>query len=231
MKNLKRYIFPSILLSFLLTSCHKWDEYKDALPEGSKVYPGIDTAIIYQAGYNKARLVWKASPDQRVAKYAVYWNNRKDSVVLDAVGHDAKDTIKALLENLSEGFYTFIIHSYDSKGRKSVPVEKNNVRIYGPIYQKSLLNRDPKSVRYDTDTKEIDIDFNVAEEETAYTELSYIALNNNTAKIKVPSEQSTVTIKDRKKGAKIYYQSYYKPTQEVIELFSTVNRDSIIIAD
>ncbi|MGE8290247.1 MAG: DUF4998 domain-containing protein [Sphingobacterium sp.] len=231
MKNLKKSAFPFIILILTLVSCQKWDEYKDLLPNGGKVYPGIDTAIMYQAGNNRALLAWKASPDQRVVSYTVYWNNKMDSLVLDATSHNPKDTVKALIQNLSEGFYTFIIHSFNVQGKKSVPVEKNNLRIYGPIYQKSLLNRDVKEVHYNTDNKEITINFNPADEGNAYTQLSYMTLNNNTTKVNVPADQESIVINDRKKGARIYYQSFYKPTPVVIDLFGTVAKDSIIITD
>jgi len=231
MKNFKKYIFLSLISLLTVISCQKWDEYKDVIPNGNKVYPGIDTAIIYQAGYNRALLAWKASPDQRVARYTVYWNNKMDSLVVNAVSHNPKDTVKALVGNLSEGFFTFIIHSFDAHGQKSVPVEKNNIRIYGPIYQKSLLNRDVKEVHYNADNKEITINFNPADEGNAYTQLSYITLNNNTSRVNVPADQESIVINDRKKGAKIYYQSFYKPTAVVIDLFGTVAKDSIVITD
>jgi len=220
-----------ILLMLIMVSCHKWDEYKDFLPEGGKIYPGIDTAIIYQEGNGRALLGWKASPDQRIAGYAVYWNNEMDSLVLDATSHNPKDTVKALIQNLSEGFYTFTIHSFDLQGNRSVPVEKNNLRVYGAIYQKSLLNRDVKEVRYNADNKKITINFNPADEGNVYTQLSYITLNNNTTRVNVPADQEGIVINDRKMGTKIYYQSFYKPTPVAIDLFSTVMKDSITITD
>ena len=231
MKNLNKYTLAFMISMLTLVSCNKWDEYKNFIPDGAKVYPGVDTSIVYQAGFNRALLAWRASPDQRVAKYAVYWNNKLDSLVFNATSHNPKDTVKAMIENLPEGFYTFIIHSLDQKGNKSVPVEKNNVRIYGNIYQKLLLNRDLKEVNYNPDNQAVTIRFNLPNEGNVYTELSYTGLDNSAVKVKVLPDDSIININDRKKGTKIYYQSFYKPVPLVIDLFGTLTQDSIVIAD
>jgi hypothetical protein len=231
MQILKKLMLPVVAVIIVLTGCHKWDEYKAFIPKGEKIYPGLDTAISYRTGNSRALLTWPASPDQRITKYAVYWNNKADSLVFNATSHNPKDTVKALIEKLDEGFYAFVIHSFDNSGNKSNGVERNNLRVYGLTYQKSLLNRIVKEVKYDAITNEVLINWSSADNGNTATEITYTGLNSNLMKVKLLPEISSIAINDLKKGAKIYYQSYYKPTPSAIDIFSTVKRDSIIVAN
>ncbi|WP_316818001.1 DUF4998 domain-containing protein [Pedobacter nyackensis] len=229
MKKIKELKLLSVAILLVIAGCNKWDDYHSFIPDGEKIYPGIDTAVSYRTGNSRALLMWPASPDQRVKKYLVYWNNKADSLAFTATTHNPKDTIKAFIEGLEEGFHTFVIHSFDGNGNKSAAVEKNNLRVYGLNYQKSLSNRTINQVRYNGQAKEVSIDWNTPDNGYFGTELTYKNTSDAVMKVKMKADVSTITIKDLKSGTKIYYQSYYKPVPLAIDSFVVLSKDSLSI--
>jgi hypothetical protein len=49
------------------------------------------------------------------------------------------DSIKVSIPNLKEYVYSFRIVAHDNSGGTSVGQDLNNVRVYGPVYQSTLL--------------------------------------------------------------------------------------------
>jgi Domain of unknown function len=229
MKKIYKLLILNIAILLVVSGCQKWDNFKSFIPEGEKIYPGIDTGVTYRAGNKRGLLAWPSSPDQRVAKYLVSWNNNSKSLSIDAASHNPKDSVKVLVENLEEGFYTFIIKSSDNIGNQSVAVEKNNVRVYGPNYQKSLLNRIVSSVQYNAQTKEVTVDWSAPENGNTETEIRYMSKTDVQIKTKLKANDSRLILNDLKSGAKIYYQSYFRPTPTAIDVFSALQTDSITV--
>ena len=225
----KNIIYLSIAIMIVLSACKKGDEYKSFIPNGEKVYPGIDTAITYHGGNNRGLLEWPASPDQRTSKYVVYWNNRADSIIINAASHNPKDTVKALIDNLAEGTYTFIINSFDNNGNRSVDVEKNNARVYGPIYQGNLLNRAINNVTYGLLNKLITINWRLPDAGNTVTNITYTGSDGLGKTIKLSPDSTKLQITNWKKDTKIYYQSFYKPNALAIDTFAVLNKDSLVV--
>ena len=122
----------------LLASCSKQQtDFRDLLGGHEIVYTGLVGQVIEKPGNLRTILTWKKSSDPSIVKYVIFYN-QKDSVVVDVT--DKKDSVSATITNLEEAVYTFTIYSYDAKGNKSVP-KLLNAKVYGPIYQASLLNR------------------------------------------------------------------------------------------
>ena len=222
-------MLPLVAAIVALTGCHKWDEYKGFIPEGEKIYPGLDTAVSYRPGNGRALLTWPASPDQRVSKYAVYWNNKADSMVFNAASHDPKDTVKALIENLNEGFYTFVIHSFDNNGNKSIGVEKNNLRVYGPQYQSTLLNRILTDANYSESGDGLTLLWKAPDTVNTSTSIWYTNALGAQKKITLYADVDVTKIADWKIGTKIFYQSFYKPRTMAIDSFAVLSKDSLLI--
>lgn len=225
---IKRAIYLVIAIAMVFSACEKGDEYKSFIPKGEKIYPGIDTAIAYYGGNKRGMLTWPSSPDQRVSKYVVYWNNRADSLVINEVSHNPKDTVKAMVSSLMEGTYTFVVNSFDLLGNKSVDVEKTNAIVYGAIYNENLFNRPVNSFDYNEDSKEVNIYWENPDEGNVKTEITFTAINGNTEMVVLkPAEESTM-IKNWKVGTVIYYQSYYRPDSRAIDVFKVLNPGSIL---
>jgi hypothetical protein len=76
-----------------------------------------------------------------LSKYKIYWNNKQDSLTVTATDHVTADTVKVLIPNLNEGTYSFNVYSIDDAGHVSIPLNINNVRVFGAVYESALFNR------------------------------------------------------------------------------------------
>ena len=125
------------LLMVILNSCTKSDHfYKDYIIE--RTYVGKVDSVWIKPGENRMKMYWLNSKDLSANKLVLYWNDNKDSVIAP-IDH-AQDTGSFLLNNLEEGDYLFNIISTDTKGNRSLPIEKS-VTIYGNTYRNGLLNQ------------------------------------------------------------------------------------------
>src|SRR5688572_18098242 len=121
-----------ILVSILLskTACKKMDtEFRDYFEGKETVYPGKPLRIDSRPGNNRVLLYWNPSPDPSITSYIVYWNNKRDSVVVNATSHNSADSVLALVAGLAEYAYSFSVTALDAAGNRSVPVEINNVQV------------------------------------------------------------------------------------------------------
>ena len=80
---------------FLIVSCSKTPtEYRSFLGESEKIYPGVISNVKVNPGNQRILLTWQPNTDPNVTKYIVYWNNKADSIIIDATSNNSSDTIK-----------------------------------------------------------------------------------------------------------------------------------------
>lgn len=144
-KTMKQNIFTFLLslgiLAVGISGCEKnagnYDQYID---QAEKVYPGKPKSLTIFQGYNRAQISALMSPDPRVVKMRLYWNNRRDSIDTEIT---AADLAKAKLVNIAtigEGVYTFEAVTFDASGKRSVILSKTG-SILGDNYLSTLFNR------------------------------------------------------------------------------------------
>ncbi|KQN36264.1 hypothetical protein ASE92_09080 [Pedobacter sp. Leaf41] len=221
----KIYQLPAFLflLTIVVSSCTKDDlAFKEYLKNGETVYPGKVSKIVAKAGNLRTGLWFNPSPDPSVTKYVIKWNNNVDSIAVNSSSHNPLDTIKVIIPGLSEYTYTFTVFSYDAQGRKSIPIEAPNVRVYGPLYQSGLLNRpfnatEPYVVNANGS---VQLNFNTPDTINVGTTIRY----TNTANVQVDkvlsaTEMSTV-LNDYKSGTDILYRSSYIPSKGSLDVFN-----------
>src|SRR5216684_1504254 len=142
MKNYYRNSW--ILLACFITvwGCSKKPtDYRSFLNNSEIVYPGKIAIPQAFPGNGRLMLTWHPSSDPSISKYVVLWNNGADSLVLTATSNNTADTVKCIINNLSEYAYTFFVYSYDKDGNRSVVTEIDNAQVYGSIYRSGLHNR------------------------------------------------------------------------------------------
>lgn len=228
MKNIYK-VCCFLVLAFLVHACTKDDTaFKSYLKDGEIVYPGRVSPVITKPGNLRTGLWWNPSPDPSIVRYVIYWNNKTDSMVVNSTSHKPSDTIKVVIPNLKEYTYAFTVYSYDAEGRKSVPVEVNNVRVFGPLYQSGLLNRpynasNPYVLNADGS---LQLNFNVPDTINISTVIKYTNKSNAAAeKILLPADNSAL-ITDYKLGSEIQYLSSYIPGKGALDVF-TVSKPSV----
>ena len=125
--------------SFFFTSCTKPDEYKKYLASGPQVYPGNADSLQAVSGRYRVQLTWQLISDPTITKAVVFWNDRKDSLLVPIKRTDGVDTIKVIIDKLLEQTYTFEVFTYDKEGHRSV----GNVvsgRALGTNFEAALNN-------------------------------------------------------------------------------------------
>lgn len=215
MKLFTRISVVTLLAISVILGCDKKDTaFRDYLGGKEVIYAGLPMNVSYNPGYLRAQLYWNPSPDQTITKYAIYWNNKADSLIINATSHRPSDTMRVMINNLREYSYAFTIYSIDGEGNRSVPLEISNVKVYGPLYKDALLNRpynaDNSSTLHDDGT--VTLYFNKADTINITTEIEYTNASDVQVKQNVDSSVFSVTIPSLKPGTLVKYRSSYIPS-------------------
>jgi len=210
------------LISISYLGCKKYDEdYKAFLDNKEIKYSGKISSAGYHTGKLRAQLVWNPSPDPSISKYVITWNNGASRLEVPATSHNPADQVKVIIENLEEYVYSFSVVSYDNDGNKSIATEINNVRVYGPAYISTLLNRgvntaDPYLFQPDGSLK---LNFNKRDTMNVSTTIRYTNTAGATEERQLPPEQNSILIPNYKAGTIIQFSSSYYPEAGSIDAF------------
>jgi hypothetical protein len=224
--NIKNIAWLVLLLA--VWSCSKKNEtYKELTKGGEIYYPGVISNANYRAGKLRTQLQWNPSPDPKIVKYKIYWNNKRDSLNVTAQSHNPLDTVKVIVPNLVEGTYNFIVNSVDSEGHISIAKTINGVRVYGAIYAGGIFNRgynadNPFTV--DITTGIVKLNFNGIKTDSVTintkTIITYINNAGQTKTALLKATDSVTTINDFQFGTDVTYQSSYLPFRGAIDTFT-----------
>lgn len=221
MKHFK-YIIYGLVLFLFFYGCKKRDtEFREFFDNHEVVYTGAVGDVVSGAGNLRVSLKWKASSDPSITKYVVYWNNKLDSQVV--VLNGKTDSISTVISGLQEYVYSFLIYSYDDKGNKSIPKEANNVKVYGPVYTSTLLNRAINSempylkyeqgaviLNFNADTVNINVN----------TVIKYTNTSGSMSEAILLPDTNSILLKDYELGTTIQYKSSYIPAKGAIDVFA-----------
>jgi hypothetical protein len=132
-------IMTMIACSSVLNSCTKPDDYKKYLASGPQIYPGIADSLLAISGRYRIQLSWQLVSDQTITKAVVFWNDRRDSLVIPIKRNGGTDTVRVIIDKLEEQTYTFEVFTYDSEGHRSVGSSVSG-RVLGTNYEAALNN-------------------------------------------------------------------------------------------
>ena len=123
--NIIKLLFSFFLLASLLFACEKQvGDYSAYLDKAEGVYPGKPISLTVLQGLNRADLSMIMSPDPRVVKIRIYWNNRRDSVEANVTASEIAKQKIIKIPSIGEGVYTFEAVTFDAKERKSITLQK-----------------------------------------------------------------------------------------------------------
>jgi len=229
MKNYYNYIRALLACFIIFWGCSKKPtDYRSFLGGTEITYPGKVTNASVLPGNGRIMLVWNPSPDPSITKYVVYWNNNVDSLILNATSHKASDTIRCIVNGLSEYVYTFFIYSYDANGNRSVVTEIDNARAYGSIYQSALHNRivnpaNPANVKADSS---VTLSFLTPDTINITTSIQYSNRSGVTVKRYLSPDSNAIVLWDYNYNSPIVYQSSYIPMRGSLDTFNTLRSDT-----
>lgn len=223
MKNIFRICFFGIITAAFI-SCEKQDKnFKEFLGDKEITYPGLVVKPRAKPGNLRAALVWNPSSDPSISRYVIYWNNKTDSLVVNSTNHNTADSITAVIPGLNEYIYSFTIFSYDAKGNRSIPLDINNVKVYGPVYQSGLLNRTYNAANPVTVSPNGNVRLNFLQKDTSVinisTEIKYTNRAGLTEIRQLSPDSSSIIIPNYKSGTALTYRSAYIPDRNSIDTF------------
>ena len=138
-------VFGLVLASILFISCSKGDEYKKYTAGGERVYAGAIDSFMAFSGKDRIRLYGLIKPDPNLSVCKIYWNNGRDSLILD-ISKRTSNTLDLIL-SMPEGRKDFQVVLFDKDGNKSI-VSRSSATSYGTAYRGRLINRNVTSYVY-----------------------------------------------------------------------------------
>lgn len=179
-------------------------------------------------GNGRVLLKWQASPDPSVTGYKIYWNNKRDSLIVNAADVTSNGEVNVFANNVDDYIYTFYIHSMDTKGNISAPYEINNVRAYGNLYNANLYNRQLFGAVLNTSNM-LSIYFNQVDTTNINTKIIYTTTKGVMATAYLPQNRNVLTISDYKPNTAFYYISSFAPTKDAVDTFWANKQDTAAI--
>ena len=221
---MKTTIYTALITCVCLgmLGCEKYnDDYKEYLDNKEITYPGLATKVGYQAGNLRTVLFWNPSPDPSVREYLITWNNGRDSMVVQATSNDPAVKMTVSVPNLAEYVYAFRIVARDAEGNKSVGQELNNVRVYGPAYASSLINRshDPANPFEFNSDGSLKLNFTKADSANYSTVVKYTNVSGATEERTLMADELSINIPNYKLGTAVQYKSSFKPERTAADAF------------
>ncbi|MDR2038478.1 MAG: discoidin domain-containing protein [Bacteroidales bacterium] len=221
MSTLFKIIHLILVISFSMAACKEMDDnYQQYVVPDGITYPGKANHAVLHPGRERVLITWPAGADPSVVKAHVYWNNYSDSIVLDIPS--GTDTVRCHIDPLPEGSYSFIIHTFDTKGNISIPVELNGF-VYGELYQSSISQRLVKDFSLDLGSGKYLISWNDADITNGAwsTEVKYKNLNGTDIVLIKEATKDTTLISDIDLYEPFFYRTMYMPDSVSIDAFYT----------
>lgn len=214
MKFLKYKLYVVILLGIILSifSCTNADEYLKFTEGGPISYTGkIDSLKIFP-GRDRVKVSGLLISDPKISELRVYWNSKRDSVVLPIVRTSGVDAVSSIVENLPENIYNFEVKTFDAKGNSSIS-QFVTAQTYGTRYQASLTDRKIIASKLSSDFS-LTIDFATMDLTTGAfaTEVVYTDNSNVEHTVTVPVKNSQVVIPNYKIGSQFKQRSLFLPS-------------------
>lgn len=211
----------SILSILLIGSCKKLDHnYRQFVDNGETIYIGKADSIVVRGGDNRAEVSWLLLSDPKVSHYKFFWNNGRDSIENSVVKTDNVDTIRVMLDNMSEGTHHFEIMTFDKYGNSSVPARASG-KVYGEQYQRTILNGNRTVRALQREGRDLSITWMPAEATLAGVELEYINGEGTKEVHSIPSALTTYILPDFPENGTFKHRSLFLPDTLALDTFYT----------
>jgi len=222
MKYYKFFLLP--LCSYLLLlSCGPMDEtYSKFWGDEAKTYPTKADSVKVFPGNNRLEMTWQLRGTPTITNARIYWNNRSEYADFPITLTGAiVDTVKVLLDDMTENTFSFDIYTFDAKNNHSIPVSTTG-RVYGEIYRLTLLSRIVTNAERNQGNTTVTWG-NRVDLTSIGTELSYRTTSGATKTLfEAPDVASTVLADMDYANQKTFrHRSAYLPEETAIDTFYT----------
>ena len=210
----------TLLLFFAVSGCKDDTElFKD----GSRLYIEKADSVQSLSGKNRVEIKF-AIPGTDAVTAKIYWNNRANMMEVPI----EQDSIKAIIEPLGEGEYTFEIITYNAKGNSSIPVKITGT-VFGSQYAQTLQSRPVKDILYNNGIAIVY--WGAADEESVLTEVNYTDASGAAQKVNVPSSADSTLLENIKPGTlytTITHHTFFRPLSSIDTIAAAFKTDTVI---
>lgn len=224
MNNHRIFTYIAVLLFVIAAvSCKKMDDYKKYIEDKPVInYTGKVDSVRVFSGKNRVLIKGLLVSDPKIKEARIYWDGRRDSLVVPISRTSGVDTLKAAIANLEDRVYNFEIVTFDDQGNKSVKVYAFG-RSYGENYQLSLTNRPIATNSLNTRTNTFDVTFGNVDRTLGIfaTELKYIDLLGQEQVKRIKIDENALSLSNVKVGELMSYRSLYLPDTLCLDTFYT----------
>ena len=218
MKQINLYLF--IILSAVIggigifSSCTSMDDYLKYTDGKEIIYTGKVDSMVFRSGRERVVFSGLLISDPNIAKINIYWNNRKDSLIIPVQRSTGIDTLEYEIP-LKEGTYNFEVYTFSKEGRPSVPAQATG-KSYGALYESSLYDRPIKNISQQNGYVLMEW-YNA--DPTSFVELEYEDTEGGLNYRTVPATSDTTMLFGCKPESKIQMQTCYLPDDYAIDTF------------
>lgn len=216
-----------LLFVYLLVACEDVNSiHQKYYDRGEVIYMGVVDSLKSYSGYEKVRFNWEINADPRITKTFIYWNQRKDSLIVD-VNRTQSGILPMtyLMDRFAEGNYIFEFVTKDDEGHYSMPKEIV-VLVFGESYIKSLSNRSVASMKKQADGSLLITWDDITSNYIKYTTVEY-KLNGETKSVRIENNEYKTILEDLKVGDKISIITTYLP-EGALETLDSPKREYIL---
>ncbi|RPE14087.1 hypothetical protein EGT74_11430 [Chitinophaga lutea] len=220
MQKYSVYSLLTMLLAILSISCSKMDAtFREYVVPGGITYVGKADSVAVYPGRERLKITWRRGTDPNTRSAVVYWNNKKDSLIVPVKETNAPDVVTAMIDKLPEGTYTFQIYTRDAQNNSSIRVDVQGTS-YGRIYESTILSRPISSVKISGSN--VVMNWLAADTASFSTEIKFIDQAGVEQKVFLPASEDDITLPNVKEGSYITYRSLYRPSPRSLDTFYTV---------
>src|SRR5690606_27348115 len=150
--------------------------------------------------------------------YKMYWNNRRDSLEGTLQKTSEVDTIKVMVNNLSEGVHEFEIFLYDKLGNTSIRSSKIG-RVYGERFQISMYNRIVGSLKRINSRQDLEIAWVAADNLMVYSDIKYENTHGEEVISRLKPEDQIMILADFRNDGDFHVRTAYLPDTLALDTF------------
>jgi hypothetical protein len=176
----------------------------------------VDTAFVH-SGNHRIMLSFDLK-DPNIDRVKILWDFGEDSLIMPIQKGIGIETFEAMLDNLDERLYSFVIYTLDKENNQSVAYRIQG-QSYGDEYIATLLNRAISTVTFVDDNATVN--WYEGNEQLYETEVTYTKLDQTTVNMAFPGSTDSIVLTDVDRSKEIKYRTVYKPNELAIDKFYT----------
>lgn len=232
--KIRNIILSLIALSFVLAACDSMNDIQKKYAElEEQTYLGKVDSIKSYPGFGRAKITWYIDADPRIENTVIYWNNRKDSIVVPfnrtAPGLQ-KDSV--ILSNLPEGSFLFEFRNTNSRGESSL-YSSATVTVWGTAYGDDLNGRSVVSKEFDYDQSSLILQLTNSQNDTTvvYSEIAYTDKNGISHTIKIGRDETSAELTDFPEGGSANLRTVFFLPEGIDTVYNdyvTINAPTVV---